>query len=77
MDTAEQVKAEVIPWSIDFLGIQRKAWVEKGGEIIHLSDADHAELMKKMAPVGDDIVKTKPDLKPMWDQLLAAAKRAQ
>ena len=40
-----------------------------------LPAADHAELMAKMAPVGDDIVKAKPELKPMWDLLVAAVKR--
>ena len=58
----------------------RSAKVEfraKGGEILHLSDAERAELMAKMRPVGDDIVKSKPDLKPLWDLLLAAAARAK
>ena len=77
MTTAQQVRAEAVPWALDFLVAQRKAWVEKGGEVINLSDADHAELMAKMRPVGDDIVKGKPELKPLWDDLLAAAKRAQ
>jgi len=75
--TADETRAEVIPWSLTFAEEQRKVWVAKGGEIVHLSDADHAELMAKMRPVGDDIVKSKPDLKPMWDQLLAAAARAK
>jgi TRAP-type C4-dicarboxylate transport system substrate-binding protein len=75
MATAKEVQSEVLPWSLDFLVSQRKAWVEKGGEVIRLSDAEHAELMQKMRPVGDDIVKTKPDLKPLWDLLLVAAKR--
>ncbi len=77
MSTARQVQAEVLPWSLDFLVSQRKAWTEKGGEVITLSAADHAELMKKMAPVGDDIVKSKAELKPLWEMLLAAAKRDQ
>ena len=77
MSTAKQAQGEVLPWSLDFLVSQRKAWTEKGGEVINLSAADHAELMKKMAPVGDDIVKTKPELKPLWEMLLAAAKRDQ
>ena len=77
MQTAEQVKAEVVPWSLDFLVAQRKQWVAKGGEVIHLSDPDHAELMTKMRPIGDDIVKSKPELKPLWDSLLAAAKRGE
>jgi TRAP-type C4-dicarboxylate transport system substrate-binding protein len=77
MDTAKQAGEEAVPWSMDFLGQQRKVWVDKGGEVIRLSAADHDELMQKMAPIGPDIVKTKPDLKPLWDQLLAAVKRSQ
>ena len=77
MTSAQQVRAEVVPWALDFLVAQRKAWAEKGGEVIRLSDADHAELMAKMRPVGDDIVKSKPELKPLWDELIAAAQRAQ
>jgi TRAP-type transport system periplasmic protein len=73
--TANEVKAEVLPWSLDLLVSQRKAWTQKGGEVINLSAAEHAELMQKMRPVADDIIKTKPELKPMWDTLLAAAKR--
>jgi TRAP-type C4-dicarboxylate transport system substrate-binding protein len=75
--TADEAKNEAIPWALAFLEDQRKAWVAKGGEVIRLPDADHAELMQKMRPVGDDIVKTKPDLKPLWDQLLAAAEKAK
>jgi TRAP-type C4-dicarboxylate transport system substrate-binding protein len=77
MATANQVRGEVIPWSQDFLVAQRKAWADKGGEVIALSAADHAELMQKMAPIGDDIVKTRPELKPLWDQLVATAKRSK
>jgi TRAP-type C4-dicarboxylate transport system substrate-binding protein len=75
MTTAKQAQAEVLPWSLDFLVSQRKVWVEKGGEVINLSAAEHAELMQRMRPIGDDIVKTKPELKPLWEQLLASAKR--
>lgn len=75
MTTADQAQSEVLPWSLDFLVSQRKAWAEKGGEVIALSAADHAELMEKMRPIGDDIVKTKPELNQLWGQLLAAAKR--
>ncbi|MGP0094122.1 MAG: TRAP transporter substrate-binding protein [Xanthobacteraceae bacterium] len=76
MATSKEVEADAIPWGLDFLVQQRKVWAEKGGEVIALSPADHAELMQKMSTVGDDIVKTKPDLKPLWDMLNAAAKRS-
>jgi TRAP-type transport system periplasmic protein len=77
MTTANQVRGEVLPWSLDFLVQQRKAWAGKGGEVIALSAADHKELMAKTAPIGADIVKGKPELKPLWDQLIAAAQRTK
>jgi TRAP-type C4-dicarboxylate transport system substrate-binding protein len=75
MATSKQAGAEAIPWSLDFLVEQRKAWADKGGEVIALPAADKAEMMAKLASVGDDIVKTKPELKPLWDQMVATAKR--
>jgi hypothetical protein len=74
--TAEEIETIVNPWEIDFLAQQRKIWVEKGGEIDVLSPADKDEMMAKLSTVGDDIVKTKPQLKPLWDLLRAAAKRS-
>jgi hypothetical protein len=32
-------------------------------------------MMAKTGTVGDDIVKTKPELNPLWDVLRAAMKR--
>jgi TRAP-type transport system periplasmic protein len=77
--TAASAKAgtEALPWGIAFVEAQRKEWVAKGGELIALSAADKAELQTKMAPIGDEIVKTKPELKPLWDQLVATAKRTK
>jgi TRAP-type C4-dicarboxylate transport system substrate-binding protein len=73
--TAQELKDGINTHYRDFQVQQRKVWVEKGGELLSLSPADHAELIQKMAPVGPDIVKAKPELKPLWDSLLAAAKR--
>lgn len=77
MSSAQQATKEVIPWGAEFINAQRKVWADKGGEVIYLPPADHAELIAKLRPVGDDIVKAKPELKPMWDELVAAAKRTQ
>jgi TRAP-type C4-dicarboxylate transport system substrate-binding protein len=74
--TAKETGTEINPWAIDFLARQRKAWVGKGGELDVLSAADHAEMMAKTGAVSDDIVKTTPELKPMWDLLRAAVKRS-
>jgi TRAP-type C4-dicarboxylate transport system substrate-binding protein len=76
MKTAKQAEEETLPWGREFLAAQRKVWVEKGGELIAFSAAEQKELMAKMAPIGDDIVKGKPELKPLWDMLNAAARRS-
>jgi TRAP-type C4-dicarboxylate transport system substrate-binding protein len=76
MAAAKQAETEVTPWALDFVVSQRKVWTDKGGELIALPATDHAEMMAKLATVGDDIVKTKAVLKPLWDQLVAAAKRS-
>jgi len=60
---------------MDFLARRRKAWVEGGGELDVLSSADKTEMMAKIGTVGDDIVMTKPELRPLWDLLRAAVKR--
>ena len=75
MAASKQAGAEVIPWSLDFIAAQRKVWVDNGGIFIELPAADKAELMAKLSSVGDDIVKTKPELKPLWELLVATAKR--
>ncbi len=76
LETAEEAGLEVNPWVIGFLTEQRKVWVDKGGELNVLSPADKSDVMAKVGAVGDDIVKTKPELKPLWDQLHAAVKRS-
>jgi TRAP-type C4-dicarboxylate transport system substrate-binding protein len=73
---AKQAGADAASWEGDFLVEQRKVWVDRGGEVIALPAADQAEMMARLATVGDDIVKTKPDLKPLWDQMVATAKRS-
>jgi TRAP-type transport system periplasmic protein len=75
--TAQEIGIEVNPWEVDFLARQRKIWVEKGGVINILSATDHAALTARTATIGDDIVKTKPELKPLWDQLRAAVERTR
>ena len=76
MAAAKQAGAEATPWSLDFIVSQRKVWTDKGGELIALPAADKVEIMSKLASVGDDIVKTKPELKPLWQQMAATAKRS-
>src|SRR5260370_22393695 len=60
MAAAKQAEAEVTPWALDFTGLQRKLWAEKGGEVITLPAADKAEMMAKLGSGGRALGKTKP-----------------
>jgi TRAP-type C4-dicarboxylate transport system substrate-binding protein len=73
--TSKQVGEEVKGWDLNFQDQQRKVWVEKGGEIITLPDEEQKELMQKMRPIGEDIVKSQPQLQTLWDSLVRAASR--
>ena len=75
--TAREMGAEVNPWEIDFLARQRQIWVEKGGVLDVLPPAEKAELMAKTGSIGDDIVRTKPELQPLWSLLKATAQRTR
>jgi len=77
MATSKEVGESVQAWDLEFLEQQRKVWVDKGGELIKLPDADQAELMKKMRPVGDDVAKLKPEVAKFWDMLVAAGDRSR
>jgi TRAP-type C4-dicarboxylate transport system substrate-binding protein len=77
VSSGQEVAKDVLPWSLDFVAEQNKLWVAKGGEFIRFSPADSAALMTTMAPIGGDIVKTKPDMKPLWDLFNATVKRVQ
>jgi TRAP-type C4-dicarboxylate transport system substrate-binding protein len=73
--TATEAGTGVNQWQIDFLTRQHRVWIENGGELDTLPPAEHADMMVKMTGATDDIVKTKPELRPMWELLRAAAKR--
>lgn len=75
MDTSKSIAREVLPWSLDFLEQSRVTWKANGGEMVTLPEAEAKEMREKFASVGDDIVKDKPDMKPVWDALVALAKK--
>jgi TRAP-type C4-dicarboxylate transport system substrate-binding protein len=77
MTASSKAGADAIPWALEFLAAQRREWVEKGGEIVALTPADKADMMARMRLVGSDIVKTRPALMPLYDLMVAAARRTQ
>ncbi len=54
-----------------------KTWSNNGGELINLPANEQAELLKILASVGVDVVKTKPNVQTAYEIVTAAAQRAQ
>lgn len=74
---ADKATKDNAQWTLDFLGTQRDRWLKSGGEIIVPTPADHAQLMKMMAPIGAEVTAAKPQEKAMYEILLKAAKRTE
>jgi TRAP-type C4-dicarboxylate transport system substrate-binding protein len=77
MSAAQEAALAENPWQVDFLARQRKAWVDNGGVLDVLPAAEKTEMVARVATVGDDIVRTQPELKPLWDTLRAAINRTR
>ena len=76
LEEAKAVETSMLEFSNAFHTQKFKEWTERGGEIINLSATDQAELMKRMATVGDEATKDSPPVKAFYEKMLAAAKRA-
>ena len=55
----------------------RQVWLSRGGEIVHLSPAEQAELEKRLTPIGAEVTKDDPVLKAFYDKTEALAAKYQ
>jgi len=77
LDTdAGKAAAEVDPWEADFYKKESKIWAQHG-EIIQLPANEHAEMMKTLAGVGEDVAKRKPGLEKAYNVFAEVAKRTK
>ncbi len=74
VDEARALEAEIQPWANSYEDKMLEQWKADGGEIVNLPAPDQAELMRRMKGVGDKIVQDRPDFRPIYDSLLAAAR---
>ncbi|HXQ50641.1 MAG TPA: TRAP transporter substrate-binding protein [Stellaceae bacterium] len=72
---ADKAAGEANTWELDFYAQQRKAWVAHGGELIALPPDQQAAMMDKLASIGEDLTKAKPDAHETYKIFAAAAKR--
>lgn len=77
VEEGQAVEKELLDWTVDFNEKGRKLWTEKGGELIKLSPADQAEMMKRLSTVGDEVVASQPRVKEVYDLMVQTAKAKQ
>ena len=53
-----------------------KLWKDNGGEVIRLPAKDQAEVMKRLAPLGNEFLASDPATKDMYAVLLKVLARA-
>jgi TRAP-type C4-dicarboxylate transport system substrate-binding protein len=74
VEEGEAVQKELFDWTVEFNNKGRQTWTEKGGELIKLSAADQAEMLKRLSTVGDEVVAAQPRLKEIYDLMVQTAK---
>jgi TRAP-type C4-dicarboxylate transport system substrate-binding protein len=65
------------PYSEKFNANTYKVWQKIGGELVNLSPADKAELDRRMAGVGDAVMRDKPQVRAMYELMKKAAARTR
>ena len=67
--------AAIAPWAADFNARARQEWIDKGGELVALPTDDQAALADRLASVGADVSKPKPQLAAAYQIVREAAQR--
>jgi TRAP-type C4-dicarboxylate transport system substrate-binding protein len=73
-EEGEAVQKELFDWTVDFNNKGRQTWTDKGGELIKLSPADQAEMIKRLSTVGDEVVASQPRVKEIYNLMVQTAK---
>jgi TRAP-type C4-dicarboxylate transport system substrate-binding protein len=74
LDGAVAAETDIHQWARTFAGRARAAWTGADGEVIQLSDADHAELMRRWSTVAELVLAEKPAIRDMYDLLIRTAR---
>jgi len=73
-DSAAAAEGDVEAWAGALAGRARAAWTAAGGEVVGLSDADRAELMRRWAGVAELVLAEKPAIRDMYDLMMRTAR---
>lgn len=74
---ADRVSEDIQPFIMSFTPMMYKVWVKNGGVLTELEPADQAEMDRRLATVGDAVVKDDPPVKAVYEAMKAAALRVK
>ncbi len=70
---ASATDVQIDRWSYDNYPKAIKVWTDNGGESVKLPAADRQEMIKRLLPIGDEVVKDKPAVKELYDLMVKTA----
>jgi TRAP-type C4-dicarboxylate transport system substrate-binding protein len=77
LDQFEKVGREMEPVSEKLYEDGRKSWIQHGGELIELPASEQAQMMKEVAAVGPAVVKGRPAMEKLYDELVKTAAKTK
>jgi C4-dicarboxylate-binding protein DctP len=73
IDAGIEVERQMPAISVKLNADYETIWKDNGADVIRLSAADQAEVMRRAAPVGDDVIGSNPDTKDLYAILKQSA----
>ena len=64
-------------FAVAFYAKQRQAWIDGGGQVFRLPDAERAATMQQLQAVTNEVVNSNADLKAIYEVTLAAVNRTR
>jgi TRAP-type C4-dicarboxylate transport system substrate-binding protein len=77
LEEGKRLEDEIANWAQDAHKQMQKTWVDNGGELIELSPAERAKMMKLIADVGPAVVAKNPELKATYEKMVAVAQKTR
>jgi TRAP-type transport system periplasmic protein len=73
----QKASQDIYQFSVDDVNNGREKWKKAGGEVLELSAAEHDQLMKQLATVGESVTAKSAPEKAMFDLLRETAERTK
>ena len=73
VDAGEVAQRRTDAFTAEFMAGMPKRWIEAGGEILALPEAERAKVVAALKAVGDDVTKDDPPVKAFFERVRATA----